>query len=297
MLFATILPDLRGLARGIHMAAGFSLFGTCIIAAFLLPAGGMAGIKRLAWVSFLFLLLAGAAWFVLEAADMSGAEDWSDVEAALPIVAGSTRFGALLIGRLAAAALAILLFQSGFKRLAALVAGVAVIAEAWLDHGGAMTGTVGDVLLVSAIIHLVSGGAWLGALPALRLALGRLPITEAARLAARFSPLGIACVCGMVASALVQFIYLVGSLPALFQSAYGLTVIFKILLLLFLLFLAAANRHRFTPSLAAGQELARVRLLRSVSVEIALGLLALLAAGWLLQLTPPAMALMLNSQG
>jgi putative copper export protein len=158
-----------------------------------------------------------------------------------------------------------------------------------------MAGSVGDILLVSAVIHLICGGIWLGALPALRLALGRLAIAEAARLAARFSPVGIACVAGMIASAVVQFIYLVGSQAALFQSAYGLTVAFKILLLAFLVSLAAVNRYRFTPQLAAGEQIARARLLRSVTAEIALGFFALLAAGWLLQLTPPTMALMLNN--
>ncbi len=295
LTLAETLPILRGLARGIHMAASFSLFGTLGLSAVLLPPGRIRGVAPLAWGSFLVLILAGAAWFILQAADMSGAQDWDDVWAALPIVAGSTRFGTLLIGRLAAAALAILLFQCGFKRWAALAAGAAVAAEAWLDHGGAMAGGVGNILLVSAIIHLVCGGTWLGALPALRLALGRLPLAEAAHLAARFSPIGIACVAGMMVSAVVQYIYLIGSPAALFQSAYGLTVAFKILLLAFLVALAAVNRTLFTPQLAAGQQLARARLLRSVSAEIALGLCALLAAGWLLQLTPPTMALMLNN--
>jgi putative copper export protein len=101
----------------------------------------------------------------------------------------------------------------------------------------------------------------------------------------------------MVASAVVQYGFLIGSPAALFQSAYGLTVVVKILALAALLCLAAGNRYRFTPALAAGQNAARAGLLRSVGLEILLALLALLAAGWLLQLTPPAMALMLNKQG
>jgi hypothetical protein len=38
-------------------------------------------------------------------------------------------------------------------------------------------------------------------------------------------------------------------------------------------------------------------LLRSVAVEIVLGLAVLLAAGILIQLTPPTMAVMLEQQG
>jgi hypothetical protein len=43
--------------------------------------------------------------------------------------------------------------------------------------------------------------------------------------------------------------------------------------------------------------MARRTLLRSIGAEIFVGILALLAAGFLIQETPPAMALMLKQQG
>ncbi len=291
-----LIDTIRAAARGLHMAGSFSLFGTCGVAAFLLPAGTplLRPLKVLAWGSLLLLLLAGAVWFVLETADMAGAQDITDVWTALPVVASSTRFGELLIGRGLALALAVLLLQCGFTKPAAMLAGCAVAAEAWLDHGGAMTGPVGDVLLISAICHLACGGAWLGALPGLRLLLKRLPLAEAARAARRFSPVGMVCVAGLIGSAVVQFIFLIGSPRALFNNAYGLTALLKIVLLVALVGLAAANRYRLTPAISAGDDNARCKMLRSVGAEIALGLLALLAAGLLLQMTPPAMALMLR---
>ncbi len=292
------LPALRGLARGLHMAGGFSLFGTCLIGGFLLPAACQPALRRklviLAWGSFGVLVVAGLIWFILQTADMSGATDLGDLWQAVPIVAGATRFGNLLIGRAAAEGVAMLLFQFGFLKPAALVAGLAVIAEAWLGHGGAMTGGVGDVLLVSSIFHLASGGAWLGALPALRLCLQRLPIDDAARMARRFSPLGIACVAGLSGSALVQYVFLIGRPGALFDNGYGIVALVKILLLAALVGLAALNRQRLAPGLAREGETARPRILRSVTAEIAIGLAVLLAAGILLQLTPPTMAIMLN---
>jgi putative copper export protein len=285
-------------ARGLHMAGSFALLGTCGVMAFLVPARAPEGLSRslkvLAWGSFLLLLLTGAVWFVLETVDMAGARDIADVWAALPVVATSTRFGELLIGRCVAAALAVLLLQCGFVKPAAIVAGLAVVAEAWLDHGGAMTGPVGDVLLVSAICHLACGGAWLGALPGLRMVLKRLPMTEAAHVARQFSPVGMVCVAGLTGSAVLQFIFLIGSPRGLFNNNYGLVALFKIALLVALVGLAAANRYRMTPAILAGDENARRRILRSVGAEIALGLLALLAAGFLLQMTPPAMAVMLR---
>lgn len=298
---ATCLFALRGVARGIHMAGGFALFGTGGLAAVLLPRAVPAvlgrGLRRLVWASLAVTVLAGGLWFLLESADMAGATNLADLAAALPVVAGSTRFGMLVIGRCAAFLAAALCFQFGWYRAAAMLAGGAVAAEAWLGHGGAMAGAVGNVLLVSSIFHLLGGAAWLGALPALRLALKHLPIAAAGHLARRFSPVGIACVLCIIGSATVQFIFLIGAPRALFTTGYGLTALLKILLLFGLLLLAARNRYRLTPALAAGDEAARRGLLRSVAVEIGLGLALLLAAGMLIQLTPPTMAVMLQQQG
>jgi putative copper export protein len=295
-----LLPALRGLARGLHIAGSFSLFGTCLIAGFLLPAACKPSLRRplkiLAWASFALLIVAGLIWFILQTADMSGATDLADIWAALPIVATSTRFGNLLIGRTAAAFLAILLFQCRLSKPAALVAGLAVIAEAWLGHGGAMTGAVGNLLLASSVCHLASGGAWLGSLPALRLSLQRLPIDDAAHIAKKFSPLGIACVIGLTASALLQYVFLIGKPRALFDNGYGLVALFKIVLFATLVGLAAINRQRLAPALTAHGEHTRTRILRTVTAEITIGLAVLLAAGLLLQLTPPTMAIMLNQQ-
>ncbi len=289
---------MRGLARGLHIAGGFSLFGTCLIGGFLLPAASRPALRRpfsvLAWASLALLVIAGAVWFILQTADMSGAADIADLWAAMPIVAAQTRFGSLLLGRLAAFSAAFLLFQCGRQKPAAIAAGSAVIAEAWLGHGGAMTGAAGDVLLAASICHLASGGAWLGSLPALALSLRRAAIADAARLARTFSPLGIACVIGIMGSAIIQYVCLIGTPGALVASAYGLVALIKILLLTSLVSLAALNRLRLVPALTAAGEPARARILRSVIAEIGLGLAILIAAGMLLQLTPPSMARMLD---
>ncbi len=291
MLTATVI---RGVARGLHMAGCFSLFGTCLAVAVVLPpveAGTLRrGLDRLAWGSFALLLLGGAAWFALQTADMAGAETWADMRAAVPVVAAGTRFGALLIGRMAVLAVAMLLFRLRLAKPAAILAGGAVMAEAWLGHGGAMTGAVGDMLLASLIVHLASGGAWLGALPALRLGLRYLPVADAAGAAARFSPIGLGCVLGLTGSAALQFLFLIGGPAALFDNAYGLVAAVKTGLFLLLIGLAAVNRYRFTPGLAGGDEDAGTWLRRSVGFEIAVGVVVVLAAGFLLQLTPPSMA-------
>ena len=166
-----------------------------------------------------------------------------------------------------------------------------------LVHGGAMTGAIGTILLIASICHLLSGGVWLGSLPALWLAIKRLPLEEAGEMAWRFSPIGIACVIGLIASASAQYAFLIGTPRSLLNNGYGLLASFKIVLLLGLVALATLNRQKLTPALLAGDGSARRVLLRSVQMEVALGLFVLLAAGLLLQLTPPSMALMLHQQG
>jgi putative copper resistance protein D len=279
---------LRGLARGLQMAGTFGLFGTAFLAATLLRGEAEAGLKRLGWVSLAVALLAGTAWFLLQAGYFASAGSWQDVWTALPIVVQNTRFGALLLGRSAALIAAAALLQCGWPRLGALIACGAVIAESWLGHGGAMVGAEGDILLATSVAHLASSAAWLGSLPALRLGLRHLPMPEAQRLAQKFSPLGIFCVSILVLTAAIQYFLLIGHPASLFTTAYGVTALAKILLLGALIALAATNRQRLTPNLPAS----RPQLLRSIDWEIALGLAALIAAGLILQLEPPTMASM-----
>jgi putative copper export protein len=228
---------------------------------------------------------------------MASSANFAQTVAALPIVAQWTRFGHLILLRGALSILAASSFQTGHPRIAAIFAAAAIIAEAWLGHGGAMTGTTGTILLISSILHLSAGAAWLGSLPALFLMIALLPPNEAASLARRYSPFGIACVLALIASAIVQFTYLIGSPSALFTSLYGRVALTKILLLAALILLAALNRYRLAPALPdPAQPNARTKLLTSIGTEIALGLTALLAAGLLLNLAPPTMAAMLATQ-
>jgi copper resistance protein D len=276
------------------MAGSYALFGTMLLSAFFLP-GTTPPMKRLAWASLAVVLAAGIAWFLLQSADMASAGNFAQTFAALPIVVQWTQFGHLILLRALLSILAVLSFQAGYPRIAALFGGAAIVAEAWLGHGGAMTGTIGTALLISSILHLSAGAAWLGSLPALFLMIALLPPTEAATLARRYSPFGIACVLALIASAIVQFIFLIGSPSALFTSLYGRVALVKILLLAGLILLAALNRYRLAPALLdASRPDAKTKLLTSIGAEIALGLTALLAAGLLLNLAPPTMATMLG---
>ena len=279
---------LRGLCRGLHIAGAFGGFGTFLLAATLLRGQKLPGLKRLAWISLGVALLGGAGWFLLQTADFASAQSFSDVTAAIPSVARDTRFGILLLARAGALILATLIFQFGWNRVATLIALGTVAAESWLGHGGAMSGTIGNILLATSIGHLLAAATWLGTLPALYIALKRLPEASAQTVARAYSPIGMACVAVLVITASIQFLLLIGRPAALFTSAYGLTASAKILLLAALVALAARNRTRLTPNLPA----THAQLLHSVHMEIMLGIAVFLAAGLILQLEPPTMAAM-----
>lgn len=275
---------LRGVCRGLHLSGYFMAFGAMFLPAALLRGEVVQGLKRLAWAGFGLALLAGMAWFFLQTAYFASAQNLSNVVAAIPAVVLGTRFGGLLLGRLAALLLAMLLFQGNQPRLAAALAFGGVAAEAWLGHGGAMVGEEGDVLLGTSILHLGAAALWLGTLPALLITMARLPEPNA--LARRYSPLGIGCVAVLLLTALVQYILLIGRPEAFVTTGYGAVALAKISLLAMLIIVAARNRQRLVPALPG----ARPALLRAIAAELLLGLLVLMAAGILLQLAPPAMA-------
>jgi copper resistance protein D len=277
---------LRAVSRGGQMAGSFGLFGTLLLGATLLRRHHVRGLKPLIWVCLAVALAAGLAWFLLQTEELSEAQTFSDYLAALPIAAGKTRFGAVLIGRCAALAVAAVCYQLGRTRLAALLAGGAIVAEAWLTHGGSMEGQLGTVLLATSILHILAGAAWLGTLPALYLALRRLPESDSAVLAKGYSPLGIACVVALLVTGFIEYLFMIGRLGALVSTPYGATALVKIICFVLLFALAAMNRNWLTPRLPA----TRGHLLQSISAEVLLGLIVLIAAGLILQLIPPAMA-------
>lgn len=279
---------LRGILRGLHIAGSFSAFGTMFLSATLLRRQPVPNLKPLAWASLGLALLAGLGWFLLQTADFASAQNFGDVLAAIPIVAQDTRFGILLLSRCAVLILATCCFQAGWPRIAALIAFGTVIAESWLGHGGAMSGTIGTLLLITSIAHLSAAASWLGTLPALYLAIKRGPANIVQNLAKKYSILGITCVATLIVTGAINYWFLIGRPAALVTSAYGLTASVKTLLLFGLIILATLNRTRFTPRLPSTSP----NLLRSINLEIALGLLILLAAGLILQLEPPAMAMM-----
>jgi putative copper export protein/mono/diheme cytochrome c family protein len=226
-----------------------------------------AQLDRMACGSLALVVVSAVAWLGLVAADMSDRPLAAVLGGAvLPTVLTSTRFGHVWIARLAvAAALALCLLRprrderalSARGGIATTLAAGLLGAIALAGHGGATPGTAGLIHLASDAAHAIAAGVWVGGLVPLALLFAAArhaadgPALAVARDATRrFSTLGVASVATLLATGVVNMIFLVGSVPALFGTPYGQLLTAKIVLFLTMVATAAVNRLKLTPRLA-----------------------------------------------
>jgi copper resistance protein D len=145
-------------------------------------------------------------------------------------------------------------------------------------------------LLLADFAHMGAAAAWIGGIPYFLLALGRSRdgIAHAA-IGQRFSLISAIAVAVLVAAGLAMAVPYIGSLDALYGTAYGVMVMTKVLLLLGLLALGAMN-NRLVQRLRRDPRTPILRVRRFAEVEIGLGLTVLFAAASLTS-QPPAIDL------
>jgi putative copper export protein/mono/diheme cytochrome c family protein len=286
------------LARGVAVAGLFSVFGSVLArAALMRPAlaqlgRGRADVerrwRRLVWTSCVVAGVALGTWVWLVAGTLADTPGLAGAAATVPILLHDTAFGHVVLLQVGALVLVALAVAKRLRWLAAVLAATAVAFEAGHGHAAAMHSGP-SILLLSVVLHLVAGAAWLGGLLPLLLVVAMAPTGPAALACRRFSPFATACVVTLICTAGFQFWVLIGSLPGLIGTAYGVMALVKILLFAALLGIAARNRFRLTSALSGDTpEAARRRLRRSIAGETMVGLLIVLAAGVLSSL-PPAM--------
>jgi putative copper export protein/mono/diheme cytochrome c family protein len=303
--------------RAVHFAASVAAAGAIFfrlwVAAPAIRAGGArpawgsdfeTQLGRIAWASLAILVVSAAAWLLLVAAEVSG-RPLADVlgGVAVATVLTSTRFGHVWIARVAIA-LALGLYLLRAKPDARLLSvwgcTAAVLAMALLGglalagHGGATPGAAGIVHLAADMAHAIAAGVWVGGLLPLALLLAaarrdaEAPALAAARAATRrFSALGLASVATLLATGIVNTIFLAGSVPALLGTAYGQLLSAKILLFAAMVGIAAVNRRKLTPRLSSEFAARAMRQLqRNASIEASLGLATLGIVGALGTIPP-----------
>jgi putative copper export protein/mono/diheme cytochrome c family protein len=287
------------LARGVAVAFLLWSFGALLFRALVAPPA----LRRLAeaerhaldhvlvrWArlgvlgGILFLLL----WLPVQAGAIVGAGNLAAVARAVPDVAMHTRFGHLALLQIASLVVAaLLLARPRWSAWAAVAPScLALVLQAGHGHGAAMEAGP-SVPLASDVVHLLGAGAWLGGLWPLLLMVRHAPAAAAASACRYFSPLGKWCLVAVLASAGVQFWELIGGIPGLVGTAYGWVAIVKFALFGVLFIFALANRYTLAPRLLGAEPAAARRgLIRSIAVQSGVGILVVLAAGLLSQLSP-----------
>ncbi|MEP5761630.1 MAG: CopD family protein [Litoreibacter sp.] len=144
-----------------------------------------------------------------------------------------------------------------------------------------------DLILM---FHLVAISLWIGVLSPLRkMSLNVSTLSDAADLGHRFGKIAIIFVPLLIIGGGYMGYRLVGSMSALIGSAYGLTLILKVVFVASLLGLATANKLRFIPQITTGDQRAATSLSRSISLEwAAIAVILMISAILTSALTLPA---------
>jgi putative copper export protein/methionine-rich copper-binding protein CopC len=177
-----------------------------------------------------------------------------------------------------------------------MLAGLGALALAFapaLSGHAAAAARLGFLAIVADAGHVLAAGGWIGGLLVL-VAAGvpaamRLEREErgpaVAALVNAFSPTALAFAGALTLTGLFAAWLHMGSIPALWESGYGRTLLLKLAVLSGVFATGAYNWLKVKPAL--GDELGAARLRRSARVEIAIGALILLVSAVLVATSPP----------
>ncbi len=144
-------------------------------------------------------------------------------------------------------------------------------------------------------IHRTAAALWIGTLfvvvsaglPAiLRAPIGERRGTLVAELIARFSPLALFGAGFLVPTGVITAWRHLGTLPALWTTAYGITLLIKLCFVALVAGLGAWNWRRMTPRLGSEEAAAAIR--RSATAEVSVTALVLVITAVLVSLPAPA---------
>lgn len=176
--------------------------------------------------------------------------------------------------------------------LAGLGALALALAPALSGHAAAAP-RLGPFAILADALHVLAAGGWIGGL--LVLVAAGVPAAmqlereergpAVAALVTAFSPTALAFAGALTLTGLFAAWLHMGSIPALWESGYGRTLLVKLGVLSGVFATGAYNWLKVKPAL--GDELGATRLRRSAKVEIAIGALVFLVTAVLVATAPP----------
>jgi putative copper export protein len=247
----------------IFAAAGTALF-LAIFAREL--AESAAPIRTGARITALAALILGAGYYLLIPARLAGRFAGAADPALAELVAESSVGPAHAIRFVGLALLLVSLDeQTAAKRAAS--AGGAVLALASFTLSGHTAIHAWRIALAPLLlVHLVAAAFWFGSLWPLGLVAGREQPDRAAAIVARFSALALRAVPAILLCGLAMAAIFVRSLAEL-ATGYGALLLVKLAAYAGLIGLAALNRRRYAPALAAGGGAAQAGFRRVLRTE------------------------------
>jgi putative copper resistance protein D len=194
-----------------------------------------------------------------------------------------------LVKSAAAVVLAALLWRNAAAAWLLAAGAVELAAATLTTHAAArLSGNV--ILLTVEALHQLGAAIWIGGIPCFVMALARLHHGQALRrVGSRFSRMSMAGVACILVSGLTMSVFYIGSLPALYGTAYGVMVGAKVAMFAMLLALGAGN-FLVTERLRRDPATPVLRMRRFAEVEIGIGFTLFFAAASLTSV-PPAIDL------
>lgn len=171
-----------------------------------------------------------------------------------------------------------------------VASGLLLISLAFSGHATMQDGWIGLVHRFNDMVHVLSGGAWIGALIPVMLVLGLLRqpgYHQSAQLALmRFSTAGHIAVALVILSGVINTILTLGHVPTDFSSPYQALLALKIILVILLTALAIVNRYVFVPRMRT-RNVSSIQAIRyGTFMEVVLGFAVLGLVAWFGMLEP-----------
>ena len=264
---------------------------------------------RLILVACVVGIGSSAAAIVLQAAVAAGSSFWDALDPSAISEIASTRTGTALAARLGAwlaLTAAVVLARRGWTERAGApliaLAGIAGLALVVTPGLGGHAGVASPVLIavLANSVHVAAMSVWIGGIAVLLLAV--VAATRAVRsgdrarllydVVTRFSQVALIAACVVIVSGLVQTLIDVGSFADLLHTAFGRAILIKVVIVLVLLAIGAANRKWFIPRLAEakrrceGPGTAGASLRTALRAEIALMAIVLGVSAALVSYSP-----------
>lgn len=190
--------------------------------------------------------------------------------------------GALLLGATA-------FLPSAYRqRGRAVCAALLLLSLTLSGHAAMNSGWLRLVHRVNSGVHLLSAGAWLGALVPVLLILPMLgrgaPQADARMALMRFSTAGHVAVTLVLLSGIANTLLILGGLPSDWSFSYQRLLTFKIVLVVAMVVIAVVNRYVFVPRFARHHSDLPLKV--CVVAEIVLGLAVIALVAWFGTLQP-----------